>query len=472
MGLRGGVHAGLAAIACLVFALLAAPALAGHKPNHGGGGGGGGGGGATGADLAVTLADAPDPIEVGQQLTYTARVRNDGPERATGVTLTDPLPGSVTFVSATGDRGASCGFSGGTVTCQISRLNAGATATISIVVRPNAVGTVSNGVSITADQGDPNAQNNQASTSTTVTEAAPPPPPPDGCTGHTWFLGIVYDEERRDDFVQDVDHFRRFLDTLRTTHCIPSNQARILDFSNGSEANLKAELRRMASEANQHADSQFFFFLSSHGLVYVPGLSACEPTRAMGSFAALKEGGDEDGFLDDCELGEELAMFAPSTRMFVAVDCSFCGGFSDSLTAASGTVPDNGVRGTPTSSGVPASNRVVVTGCAMTTECFGSRDGGNLYRHMNNVRQGGVAACDGWTAPGFPAVQGADVPVRGATDGRCTTSEWFFAAVNRAYTDTGQVTNLGHLQDYALSIQQQFRIKYGFGSLADDLLVR
>ncbi len=465
MGLRGGVHARLAAIACLVFALLAAPALAGHKANHGDGSGGGGGG--TGADLAVTLADAPDPVEVGQQLTYTARVRNDGPERATGVTLTDPLPASVTFVSATGDKGTACGLSGGTVTCQIARLNAGATATISIVVRPNATGTVANGVAATADQGDPNSQNNQASTSTTVTEAAPPPPPPEGCSGHTWFLGIVYDEERRSDFVDDVDHFRRFLDTLRATHCIPSNQARILDFADGSEANLKAELRRMASEANQHADSQFFFFLSSHGLVSSGLVSECDPERALGSFAALK-----DGSLQDCELGDELARFAPTTRMFVAVDCSFCGGFSDSLTAASGTVPDNGVRGTPTSSGVPAPNRVVVTGCAMTTECFGSRDGGNLYRHMNNVRQAGVAACDGWTAPGFPAVQGADVPVRGATDGRCTTSEWFFAAVNRAYTDTGQVTNLGHLQDYALSIQQQFRIKYGFNSLADDLLVR
>ena len=135
-------------------------------------------------------------------------------------------------------------------------------------------------------------------------------------------------------------------------------------YAEGSKANLKAELRRMGAEASQHEDSKFFFFLSSHGLMWSGGLGgACPATRVAMSFASLKAGGGEDGFLDDCELGDELNdNFRPETRMFVAVDCSFCGGFSDSLTAASGTIPDGS---TPSSSGIPAPNRVVITGCAV-----------------------------------------------------------------------------------------------------------
>ncbi len=303
---------------------------------------------------------------------------------------------------------------------------------------------------------------------------------PRECSGHSWFVGIVYDAEQRDDFAVDIEHFERFADELGETHCIPPEQSTILGFDEGSEANLKAELRRVATEAKEHDDSQLFFFLSSHGnassgLLSAIGASACPPTRVVGSYAALKESSGEagssgeDGFLDDCELGDELARFEPSTRMFVAVDCSFCGGFSDSLTAASGTLPDGGV---PTSSGVPGPRRVVITGCAITTECFGSRKGGNLYRHMDGVLSDDVAACDGWTAPAFPQVQGADVPVRGATDGRCTASEWFFASVNRAYTQPGEIGNFEHHIDHVLSIQQQFRIKYGFDSLDQDILIR
>lgn len=303
---------------------------------------------------------------------------------------------------------------------------------------------------------------------------------------HVWFLGIAYDEEGREDFKADVRNFESFLSTLRGTYCIPESQATILamekdeegnnykdavtgkTYAEGTENNLKAELRRMGAEAGQHEDSQFFFFLSSHGLMWSGALGgACPETRIAGSFAALKDGdgvGGENGDLDDCELGTELNdNFEPSTRMFVAVDCSFCGGFSDSLTAASGTIPDGSV---PTSSGVPGPNRVVITGCAITTECFGStpaEEGAVLYHHMQEVLDGTVP-CDGWTAPDFPQIQGFDVPVNGepfrALDGSCTASEWFFAAVWSAYESMD-----------VIGIQEQFRIKYGIASLDEDPLI-
>ena len=44
------------------------------------------------ADLAVTKSDSPDPVLVGQQLTYTVGIQNNGPSTATSVSLSDTLP--------------------------------------------------------------------------------------------------------------------------------------------------------------------------------------------------------------------------------------------------------------------------------------------------------------------------------------------------------------------------------------------
>ncbi|MGH2670667.1 MAG: beta-propeller fold lactonase family protein, partial [bacterium] len=57
------------------------------------------------ADLSLTMADSPDPVVKGSPLTYTLTVTNQGPATATGVTLQDPLPSDVTFVSAAPTEG-------------------------------------------------------------------------------------------------------------------------------------------------------------------------------------------------------------------------------------------------------------------------------------------------------------------------------------------------------------------------------
>lgn len=298
----------------------------------------------------------------------------------------------------------------------------------------------------------------------------------DGCTTGkppAYFLGVVYDSEQRDDFILDVGNFEHMLGKLRGSYCIGSSGATILAFENnwkapsgttyqaGSEINVKNEIARLGAAANANAGSRFFFFLSSHGSMW-PGLitDACPITR-VGSTAGLLDGGGQDGFLDDCELGDALNAHVKSVPSFIAVDCSFCGGFSDSITAVSGTIEDGAATGP---SGILAPTRVVVTGCAITTECFGSHGGGNPYRLFRDILNGGIAACDGWTAPDFPATQGLDIAVQGATDGRCTASEMFFAAVNRSY-----MLPSGRLVDDINTIQQQMRIKYGFATLADDI---
>src|SRR5207244_3210672 len=55
------------------------------------------------ADLSVLQSDSPDPVTANSDLTYEIRVRNNGPDTATAVTLTSRLPqiAGFIFVSAT-----------------------------------------------------------------------------------------------------------------------------------------------------------------------------------------------------------------------------------------------------------------------------------------------------------------------------------------------------------------------------------
>ena len=119
------------------------------------------------ADIGITKADSPDSLFVGENLTYTLTVTNKGPSTASGVTLTDTLPGIVNFVSVDLSKG-SCSESGGTLTCNLDTLANDASATVTIVVTPNAAGTISNTASVTGNESDPDAADNVATEETTV----------------------------------------------------------------------------------------------------------------------------------------------------------------------------------------------------------------------------------------------------------------------------------------------------------------
>ncbi len=124
------------------------------------------------ADLAVTKSDNPDPVNVGDNLTYTITVTNNGPNNATGVTVTDTLPAAVTFVSAS----AGCTYNNvpHTVTCVIGALNANSNANVTITVtpQPDAVPSITNSVSVTGNEFDPDASNNSDTEDTTVNPTA------------------------------------------------------------------------------------------------------------------------------------------------------------------------------------------------------------------------------------------------------------------------------------------------------------
>jgi uncharacterized repeat protein (TIGR01451 family) len=127
----------------------------------------------TSADVSITNSDAPDPVGVGGNLTYTLDVRNSGPNPAAAVTVTDPLPAGVTFVSSATTAGSCSGTA--TVTCALGSLASGADATVTIVVRPTVAGPLSNTASVSTTSADPSPANDDATATTTVGVANHPP---------------------------------------------------------------------------------------------------------------------------------------------------------------------------------------------------------------------------------------------------------------------------------------------------------
>jgi uncharacterized repeat protein (TIGR01451 family) len=132
------------------------------------------------ADLQVTKTDSPDPVTAGEQLTYTVSARNNGPDPAFAA-FTDQLPPGVVFVSASAPGG--CELDLGTVTCLLGTLANGATASGTVVVRPQLPGTLFNQASVLSSLADPAAGNNTEGESTQVNPRAAGSAPTGSCRG-------------------------------------------------------------------------------------------------------------------------------------------------------------------------------------------------------------------------------------------------------------------------------------------------
>jgi len=118
-------------------------------------------------DLSIVKRDLSGSVSIGDNITYLIIVTNDGSDPATNVVMTDPLPGSVSFVAAIPDQG-SCSQLSGTVTCNLGTLAAGATVDVTITVTANSGGKIPNTASVTASEMDPDSSNNSDSVQTTV----------------------------------------------------------------------------------------------------------------------------------------------------------------------------------------------------------------------------------------------------------------------------------------------------------------
>ena len=126
------------------------------------------------ADLSLAASAPTDPVLVGQSLTYTFTVTNNGPSAATNVSISHTLPANVTFVSANASSGGTAGQSAGVVTANFPSIASGASASVTIVVTPSAAGSLQLSASASSASSDPNSANNSASTGVTVNQPQVP----------------------------------------------------------------------------------------------------------------------------------------------------------------------------------------------------------------------------------------------------------------------------------------------------------
>jgi uncharacterized repeat protein (TIGR01451 family) len=92
-------------------------------------------------------------IEVGDSFTYTIVFTNNGPGDAADVTLSDPLPSQVSFVSLTTSQG-SCAAIGDVVSCDLGDILNGQSVTVTVTVTAVAVGDAVNTATVTTSVGD------------------------------------------------------------------------------------------------------------------------------------------------------------------------------------------------------------------------------------------------------------------------------------------------------------------------------
>jgi large repetitive protein len=123
------------------------------------------------ADFNLTLAKklaGPAKPQLGDVLTYTLAVANEGPATARAVRITDTLPGALEYVSAS-IPGGKCAAAGSVVTCKLASLVAGARKTATLKVRAVAAGSVRNTASVSAEHADAKQADNHDSAVADIT---------------------------------------------------------------------------------------------------------------------------------------------------------------------------------------------------------------------------------------------------------------------------------------------------------------
>lgn len=127
---------------------------------------GGGGGGSSSTDLDVSKTVSNTTPSVGQQITYTVTVFNNGPRDASSAEIEDILPAGLTYVSSSTANGS---YNQNTGRWIIDDLDEGQTATLQIVAIVNQVGTITNTAElIDSSPNDNESDNDEDSVTITV----------------------------------------------------------------------------------------------------------------------------------------------------------------------------------------------------------------------------------------------------------------------------------------------------------------
>lgn len=117
------------------------------------------------ADLSVTKTANADPVVVGNNLTYTITVTNNGSNNARGVTLTDTLPEGVKLVSASVNPNQQ---SDKDLIFDLGDIANGTSKTVNLTITPPTSGTITGTASVTSKTFDPDVANDTDILATTV----------------------------------------------------------------------------------------------------------------------------------------------------------------------------------------------------------------------------------------------------------------------------------------------------------------
>lgn len=122
-------------------------------------------------DIVINLDDSPDPAPTSSVITYTINVANNGPDDATGVAITYPLPNGTTLQSVTTTQGSCTGTT--TIICNIGNLDNNLAATVVVkVLAPTGAANLSSTVTSTRNEVDTTPGNDTDTEATTVTSSS------------------------------------------------------------------------------------------------------------------------------------------------------------------------------------------------------------------------------------------------------------------------------------------------------------
>ncbi len=131
-------------------------------------------------DVRVSKDATPQVQLVNGQadITYTVRVRNEGPNQAHDVSLVDAAPTGVTFLAVTQPLAGSCTVTSALLSCALGTLGPGVERSVVLTARVTQTGTYVNSATATGNGKDTNGANNTDDASTLVTAPATPPAAP------------------------------------------------------------------------------------------------------------------------------------------------------------------------------------------------------------------------------------------------------------------------------------------------------
>jgi uncharacterized repeat protein (TIGR01451 family) len=112
------------------------------------------------ADLAIAKSATTDAAVPGEDITYTLVVTNKGPSDTSNVTVVDPLPAGLTFVSAD----PRCAAATGKVTCTLVALASGQSVSFNVVAHVDSTqsAALTNTATVSGPDPDPDPTNNSA----------------------------------------------------------------------------------------------------------------------------------------------------------------------------------------------------------------------------------------------------------------------------------------------------------------------